>query len=77
MRKTELETRMEREGSVIVNTVKGSNWSKHSWVIGVGKQSMRNTSCNKPGVSGYSPLYFVLYQCVCDSILSCHITLLN
>jgi len=59
------------EGSVIANTVKEGNWNKHSWVIGVGKQSMRNTSCKKPGVSGYSPLYSVLYQCVCDSILSC------
>jgi len=64
------------EGSV-VNIVKASNWRKHSWVIGVGKQSMRNASCKKPGVSGYSPLYSVLYHCVFDSIISCHITPLN
>jgi hypothetical protein len=65
------------EGSVIVNIVKGRNWSKHSWVIGVGKQSMRNASCKKPRVSGYSPLYSVPYHCVFDSLISCHITLLN
>jgi len=65
------------EGSVIVNIVKGSNWFKHSWVIGVGKQSLRNASCKKPGVSGYSPRYSVLYHCIFDSIISCHITLLN
>lgn len=52
------------EGSVIVNIVMGSNWSKHSWVLGIGKQPMRNASCKKPGASGYSPLYSVLYHCV-------------
>jgi len=62
------------EGSVVVNIVKGSNYS---WVIGAGKQSMRNASCKKPGVSGYSPLYSVLYHCVFDSVISCHIIPLN